>query len=76
MNNPALTILRQEQPVAFLKSDSMPWKKSRLSASLSFPEAMMEKVALLEYLSSGLNRAGCADFVTSPAWTCSEDTAC
>ena len=26
-------------------------------------------VALLEYLSSGLNLAGCADFVTSPAWT-------
>lgn len=34
----------------------------------------MEKLAVLEYLSSGLNRAGCADLVTSPAWTCREST--
>lgn len=37
-----------------------------------FPIARRKRVDLLEYLSSGLNLAGCADFVTSPAWTCNE----
>lgn len=37
-----------------------------------FAIAARKRVALLEYLSSGLNLAGCADFVTSPAWTCNE----
>lgn len=35
-------------------------------------ESQIDKGALLEYLSSGLNLAGCADFVTSPARTCSK----
>lgn len=66
-----LTVLSQEQPIALFQSDPMSCKAALVSFRV-FPIATRKRVGLLEYLSSGLNLAGCADFVTSPAWTCNE----
>ena len=69
LNIRRLTFLCQKQPIALLQGDPMSCNTPSVSFS-HFPYRWTEKVASLEYLSSGLNRAGCADLVTSPAWTC------
>ena len=67
--NGPLTVLCQKQPVALLQSDPMSCKTS-LSVIRPYLGRQVSHMDTLEYLSSGLKRAGCADFVTSPAWTC------
>ena len=70
-----LTILSQEQPIALLQGNSMSCTVPIISIPHFSNLRRRKEIALLEYLSSGLNLAGCADFVTSPAWTWKKSTA-
>lgn len=66
------TDLCHEQTISFLKGNSVSivtisstFSSERVKKSLS----LRRSGTYLEYLSSGENRAGWADLVTSPAWT-------